>query len=376
MQIVHIYKDYFPVLGGIENHVRMLAEAQAAAGHDVTVVACADGLRSRVERSHGVTLFKAGRIATLSSMPLSVSLPVAVGRLQADIVHMHFPFPLGEVSGLFLGRTHATVITYHSDIVRQRIALRVYAPLLRRILGATDRIIATSSRYLATSPWLMAVRERCTVIPLGVDLSRFRPRDRGFEGTGRILFVGRLRYYKGLETLLRALPDIPGARLSVVGDGPMRPAWQRRVGELDLGSRVEFHGEVPDSALAETYRAADLLVLPSNSRAEAFGTVLLEAMASGIPVVSTELGTGTSWVNIDGVTGRVVPPDDPDRLAGAIRDLLGNAVVRERMGKAARVRVEREFGQERMFRSIESAYVEVLGRKCPAYQRAAIHAGP
>jgi rhamnosyl/mannosyltransferase len=166
-----------------------------------------------------------------------------------------------------------------------------------------------------------------------------------------------------METLLRALLEIPEARLTILGDGPMRQLWKRRVGELDLGSRVEFQGEVSDEVLTDAYRAADLLVLPSNSRQEAFGTVLLEAMASGLPVISTELGTGTSWVNVDGVTGRVVPPNNAAFLARAIRDLLDDVELRQRMGTAARARVVAEFSLDKMTRRVEAAYEEVLARK-------------
>jgi rhamnosyl/mannosyltransferase len=371
MRIVHIYKDYSPVLGGIENHVRMLAEAQAARGHRVTVLVCTAGWRSHRETCNGVTLVRASRLATIASMPLSVGLPVALAGMESDILHMHSPFPLGEVAGFLLARAGARVITYHSDIVRQRIALRVYGPLFRRILAATDTVIATSSRYIATSPWLNAVQDRCTVIPLAVDVSRFRPGDgRPGSAAPHVLFVGKLRYYKDLDTLLRALLQIPEARLTIVGDGPMRQTWQERVGALGLVSRVRFEGEVADAGLAWYYQTADLLVLPSNSRAEAFGTVLLEAMASGLPVVSTELGTGTSWVNLHGVTGWVVPPGDPDGLARAIRGLLDDSALRQRMGHAGRARVVAEFSLEKMIGRVETAYENALARRRVSCHRA------
>ncbi|MDW7992467.1 MAG: glycosyltransferase [Anaerolineae bacterium] len=361
MFILHIYKDYFPILGGIENHIRVLAEAQAQAGHRVTVLVCNPGRRTMVREEAGVTVIRAGRLATAASMPLSLSQPLILARLRPDVAHVHSPYPLGELANWLLGRARATVITHHSDVVRQRGWLRLYGPLLRRVLAAADRILVTSPRYLETSPWLKPVREKCTIVPLGVDHRRFVPPPVPYDGPPTLLFVGKLRYYKGLDTLLEALRDLPGVHLNVVGEGPMGPVWADGAARLGLSDRVHFLGEVDDAALPTLYHRAHIFVLPANARAEAFGTVLLEAMASGLPCVTTEVGTGTSWVVQDGVTGLVVPPRDPQALAAALRNLLENPDLRQRMGEAGRARVEAEFTQERMIAQVERAYREVLG---------------
>jgi len=340
LNILHLYKDYHPVLGGIENHIKTLAEAQTAAGH------------------------QAGRLATAASMPLSLSQPVALARLRPDVAHVQSPYPLGEVANWLLGRARATVITHHSDVIRQQGWLRLYGPLLRRVLRAAGRIIATSPRYIETSPWLRLVREKCVVVPLGVDIARFTPpinqpaNQPASQPT--LLFTGRLRYYKGLSTLLQALPALPGVQLIVVGDGPMREEWEQLTDTLGLRDRVTFTGEVPDESLPRYYWTADLFVLPANARAEAFGTVLLEAMASGLPCITTEVGTGTSWVVQDGVTGLVVPPRDPQALTQAIRSLLDDFRRRVAMGQAARARVETEFTLEQMIARVQAVYDEVL----------------
>ncbi len=359
MRILHLYKDYFPVLGGIENHVRVLAEAQARAGHDVTVLVCDPSLRTHIEEINGVRVVKAGRLATVASMPLSCRQPLALARADADIVHVHSPYPLGEASAWLLKRRSKIVITYHSDVVRQKAIMRFYGPILRRVLRKADRIIATSPRYIETSPWLSQVREKCVVVPLGVDHRRFTPPPEPYDGPFTLLFVGRLRYYKGLDDLLRAMRSLPDARLRVVGIGPMLGPLRAMAQELRIANRVEFLGEVGDEELPEIYRRANLFVLPANARAEAFGTVLLEGMASGLPCVTTEVGTGTSWVVQDGVTGLVVPPHDPEALAKAIESLRDQN-VRVEMGKAARERVEQLFTQERMVRDVEALYQELI----------------
>jgi rhamnosyl/mannosyltransferase len=269
-----------------------------------------------------VKIIKAGRLATAASMPLSLSQPVALVRLRPNVAHVHSPYPLGEVANWLLGRAQATVITHHSDVVRQQGWLRLYGPFLRRVLHAAGRIIATSPRYIETSPWLRLVREKCVVVPVGVDHHRFTPPPDIFDGPPTLLFVGKLRYYKGLDTLLHSLIDLPDVRLNIVGDGPMRHPWETLAAEIGIADRVHFLGEVDDADLPKQYHQAHVFVLPANARAEAFGMVLQEAMASGLPCITTELGTGTSWVVQDGVTGLVVPPRDPQSLADAIRDLL------------------------------------------------------
>ena len=361
MRILHLYKDYFPVVGGIENHIRVLAEAQAAAGHSVSVLACDPGHRTRESTLNSVRIVKSGRLTTAASMPVSLRQPLALARSHSDIIHVQCPYPLGEASAAFLKPRTPLVLSYQSDVVRQRGWLRLYAPLLREVLRRADRILVSSPRYLDTSPWLQPVRERCLVVPLGVDSDRFRPPPSPNAGPGVLLFVGRLRYYKGLDTLLCAMADLPDSiTLRIVGTGEQMDHLQTLSTELDIADRVSFMGDVADEDLPMQYQQASLFVLPANARAEAFGTVLLEAMASGLPCVTTEVGTGTSWVVQDGVTGTVVPPQDPKALARAITELLSNQATLRQMRRAARARVEAEFTQELMIDRVMAAYQSVI----------------
>lgn len=369
MNILHLYKDYYPVLGGIENHIKSLSEAQVAAGHQVTVLVCDPGKRTRTETISGVTVIKAGRLLTAASMPLSIAQPLQLARLRPDIIHLHSPYPLGELAHWLTRRAEATVITHHSDIVRasQQKWLVLYGPVLRRILRAADRIITTTPQYIETSPWLWPIREKCSVVPIGIDLSRFTPREKlAAQPTQsdlfKLLFVGRLRYYKGLDTLLKALVHIPETHLTIVGIGPMEAEWKALSQELGLTERVTFAGEIDDAHLPAYYQQADLFVLPANARAEAYGIVLIEAMASGLPCVTTELGTGTSWIVQDGITGFIVPPQDPPILAQAINTLRTNETLRQQFGRAALARAQAEFSQQVMVDNIIQIYAEVLSR--------------
>jgi len=389
VHILHVYKDYAPILGGIENHVRLLAEAQVAAGHDVSVlVTNPAGLYTTVATENGVRVIRAARLATVASTPLSPALALGLWRQQPDIVHLHFPYPVGEVSQLLLRRGRRTVMSYHSDVVRQANILRLYRPLLRRVLGSIDAFIVASPQ-LRQSTYLAEFQSRVHMIPYGLPLERFTtepqpgelaraqseyiarqfaPASNGNDtplpglppDSPLLLFVGRLRYYKGLDVLLRALPSV-SARLLVVGTGPMAESWQALADATGVAERVAWLGDVPDSDLPSLYHLADLLVLPASQPSEAFGLVQVEAMAAGLPVVCTELGTGTSYVNQDGVTGLVVAPRDSDVMAAALNGLLADAERRERMGRAARARAEEEFALDRMVERILGLYQEILG---------------
>ena len=372
MRILHIYKDYYPVLGGIENHVRSLAEGQVAAGHSVTVLVTSLTRHTEEVEFNGVRVVKAARLATVASTPLSLALPLWLRRLPADIAHLHFPYPVGEVALWLAGRARRTVVTYHSDVVRQAGLLRVYRPLMRRLLRRADRILATSPQYAASSPYLTENADRVTIVPLGVDLAPFLAADeagretlRARYGTPLLLFMGRLRYYKGLHVLLHALALVPEARLVVAGSGPLGAEWQALAGRLGLADRVHFVGDVSDAQQRALYQAADVYVLPATHRSEAFGVALVEAMASGAPVITTEIGTGTSYVNQHGVTGLVTPPNDPPALAQAVRDLLADPDRRQRLGQAARARAQAEFDRPTMLARVETVYQAVLRHSPP-----------
>ena len=374
LNILHLYKDYHPILGGIENHIKTLAELEAGLGHHVTVVVTNPSSPLRAGPTHlpsretlnGVHLVRTWRLATVASTPLTGGFLTELPRLNPDITHLHFPYPVGEVSQLLAGK-RPYIITYHSDVVRQQNILRFYRPLMRRVLHGAARILPTSDRYLASSPILKEFAGKCAIVPLCVDPEPFaNPTPLIPPALPTLIFVGRHRYYKGLDTLIRAMPRL-NARLLVGGDGPMRGTWQSLSEELGVADRVQFLGEISDPDLPRFFASGDVFVLPANSRAEAFGKVLLEAMATGLPCVTTELGTGTSFVVQDGVTGFVVAPENPNVLGEAIGRLLGDVNLRKQMGEAGRARVLAEFTPEKLLERTQKIYREVVTVQAKAW---------
>ncbi len=371
MRVLLLYKDYYPVVGGIENNIRLLARGLRERGVDAHVLVTNTGPATTREAVDGVPVTRTGRQAHILSTPISLSYFSELRRqaASADLVHLHAPYPPAELAQLLLGRAQPAVITYHSDIVRQRRTGKLYAPLLRKVLQRAALVAASSPVYIESSPFLRNVRTKCRVIHFGIETERFAETEqvrgdaqrlrRQHDDLPLLLFIGRLRHYKGVDVLIRAMHRIK-AKLLIIGTGPMREAWQNLAQAEGLVDKVFFLGDASErESLAARY-AAELFVLPSTNRAEALGIVQLEAMACGMPVVCTELGTGTSYVNRNGVTGVVVSPNDPQALAAAINRLLVSPALRAKMGAEGRRRVREEFSFHSMIDSTVAFYQEAL----------------
>lgn len=374
MRVLYLYKDYFPVLGGIENHIRHLAVGLHARGVETQVLVTNTANHTVAATIDGVPVYKTARQLNISSAPVSLPFFPAVRRLEAgvEIAHLHMPYPPGELAHLLLGRSQRLVATYHSDIVRQRVLGALYRPFLWQVLRRADLIAVSNPVYIQDSPFLRRYADKCRVIHFGIDLARFALTpsiaqqatawQARYQGQPLILFVGRLRHYKGIDVLIEAMRQVTDAHALIVGIGPMEAAWRAQAEVMGVTDRVTFLGEVPDVDVLALYHAASLFVLPSTNRAETLGIVQLEAMACALPLVCTELGTGTSYVNQHGVTGFVVPPNDPPALAAALQRLAADAGLRARLGAAGRRRVEAEFTQQEMLDRTLALYHEALQR--------------
>jgi len=371
MKVLQIYKDYYPpVKGGIEKHVNLLSSGLRSRGVEVEVLVSNKSMRMEMDCCEGINVYKVPQLGRLSSAPLNISMPFWIRRLSsnADILHFHFPNPTAEFSYLVSGLKKNVVVTYHSDIVRQVYLKELYAPFMRIFLKKSNVIIVTSQQYFRTSKVLRKYKDKCLIVPLGIDVNSFgggfdrfsRAADlRRKHGERIVLFVGRSRYYKGLHVLLQAMRKID-AKLLIVGAEHNNEQVVNTLGPQGLPAKVEVLGELSDETLADYFHACDVFVLPSVERSEAFGVVQLEAMASGKPVVSTELGTGTSYVNEHEKTGIVVPPNDPDAIAAAVNRLLDNPEICKQFGESGMSRAKQFFCLEQMVDRTESLYRQIL----------------
>jgi len=375
--VLHIYKDYYPpVVGGIEKHLNLLC---GALRNDYTVrvlVANPAGHRTIRETLNGVEVVRVGQWGRPGGAPFCPSFPIWLRRLRSHVLHFQCPHPTGDLA-YFLARPRGRiVVTYQADIVRQAKLLRLYAPFLRWFLRRADVVLPTSPALIEGSSFLRPIADKCVAVPMGVPLEHYERTSeiesraaaiRAAHDRPIVLFVGQLRYYKGLHILLQALRDIE-ADLVIVGEGHERARLVSQAERLGIEEQVRFVGQRVGDDLLSFYHAADVFCLPSHLKAEAFGLVQVEAMACGLPVVSCRLGTGVEWVNQDGVTGFVVPPNAPEKLSGAINRLLSQRRLRHEMGENARARARSEFSLDLMIERIKTIYQWVLDRRGPPPQ--------
>jgi len=264
------------------------------------------------------------------------------------------------------GHRGQLVVTYHSDVVRQKMLGRIFHPFLMRTLRRARAIIATSPDYASSSTVLRRFPQT-TVVPYGIPVEMFDRYDaekvaaiHQRHGRRLIISVGRLIYYKGFKYLIRAMASV-NATLLLIGEGSLRRALKREAAEANVTDKVVFLGEIQNDAIAPYYHACDLFVLPSVARSEAFGIVQLEAMACGKPVINTQLPSGVPFVSRDGETGITVQPSDVSALAEAIERLLNDEPLRERLGHRGRERVESEFTVKAMVEKTFAIYEQIQG---------------
>jgi rhamnosyl/mannosyltransferase len=368
MKVLHVGKFYPPASGGMEKVVQTLCEGERP-GVDSQVLVANSGPVTIRESVRGVPVTRAASLCRIGSVGICPSFPVWMRRLEADVMVIHEPNPLALVAHTIARPSARVVVWFHSEVVRPRWKYRLlYRPFLRRMLRLADRIVVASPRLAECADELSDFRHKCVSIPFGIDpevialsdgVREEAARIRARLGAPLLLFVGRMVPYKGLDVLLRAMDGID-ARAVLVGEGPLKAEWQQLAHDLGLGERVQFPGEVSNQELVALYHACDLFVLPSITRAEAFGIVQLEAMACGKPVVSTLLPSGVPWVNRDGETGVVVPPGDVPALRTAVRSLLSDRALRLSMGENGRRRVAAEFTIPRMISQTTALYHDVM----------------
>jgi len=369
--VLHVYKTYYPdPPGGVPEAIRQIALGTRDFEVESRIFTLSPTpFPDEILRPEGMVFRARSWMAPASCDMGGV---VAFKRFsalveEADIIHYHFPWPFADLMNWAVHKNKPTVMTYHSDIVRQKWLGKLYAPLMIHTLYDMSAVIATSPAYAQTSQ-VLSDPELCnklTVIPLGIDESNYpTTEDQGImqrlgleEGEPFFLFIGVLRYYKGLHILLRAAKLLK-ARIVIAGAGPEAGRLHELSRSLGL-KNILFAGKVSDEEKITLLKECRACVLPSHLRSEAFGVVLIEAAMFGKPMVSCEIGTGTSFVNLHEVTGFVVDPESPKALAEAMNSLL-DIQRAERMGRAARARYEKYFSGNALGSAYSKIYQRVL----------------
>ncbi len=347
----------------MERHIALMCRYQRQWA-EVEALVCNRSWRSEASVREGTQVMAVGEWGRFQSAPVSPMFPWYMRRLDADVVIVHVPNPTAEV-GYLLGRPRGKLLVrYHSDVVRQAAAMRVYRPVLMHFLRQAAIIAPTSAPYMETSPVLQEVQDRCRVAPLGILTEDFAyPEEERLRavreryGERYVLFAGCHRYYKGLPNLVRAAAQVD-APVVIAGDGPERATCMALAKQL--GVQVHFPGVLSQEDLVAYLHGCTVFAFPSVARSEAFGIAIMEAHACGKPVVATRLGTGVEFINEDGKTGYNVPPGDPQALATALNRLLADQQQCAAMGTYARERVTREFHAEQAARREFALCEEVM----------------
>ena len=368
MRVLHFYRTAFPdTMGGVEQVIHQIARGASSLGVSTAVLSLARGKGPRAIQADGYWSHRARLDLQIASTGFSVSAFWRFAQLtkEADVVHYHFPWPFMDVVHFATRVNKPTVVTYHSDIIRQKTLLKLYRPLKRKFLDNMDRIVATSQNYLSTSNVLQKYEHKVTVIPIGIEkagyplpstatLQRWQEK----VGSKFFLFVGMLRYYKGLHILMEAAKGIDYP-IVIVGAGPIEHEIKSHAARLGLRN-IHFLGYLSDDDKVALLRLYYAVVFPSHLRSEAFGISLLEGAMYGKPLISSEIGTGTTFINIRDETGLVVPPNDPLALRNAMQYLWEHPDEAAAMGSRAEERYWRYFTAEQMVRSYVDLYSELV----------------
>jgi glycosyltransferase involved in cell wall biosynthesis len=356
LRILHAYKIYRPdIEGGIPAVMSSLAQASDQNISHSILCARRRGAAHQYTID-GVPVEAVASLGTLFSTPLAPGYIRAFVRraASADVVIHHAPLPLNDAAILLgLPDEVALIVYWHAEIVGYALLQRLVAPLIRRALARADRIVVSGQPMIDNSAFLRPHAKKCTVIPYGMDLDYWHTQETS-ERAGadelrhqqprHIVALGRLVGYKGFDVLVRAMQTIDG-HATIVGEGPLLADLQQLATALGVSDRIRFTGRLTRSEIKQLFYSARVFAFPSVTEAEAFGIVQIEAMASGLPIVNTNLTTTVPLVARHNLEALTIPPNDPQALSHALNRILDEPALAERLGAAGRERALNEFDQ-------------------------------
>lgn len=387
---ISYFSTYFPYkdklfdekygVGGASVVVDALAQILAKKGHEISVFTTSVNSKHEVKRYGKIYIYRYGTNFKVAYGRFSFGLLKNPVKYPTDLVHVHITVPMGDIAGLRCAKKKKVpfVVTYHGDLygdmggfIRKASVDFYNKYILNKVLSYADVIISPSEYYINESRFLGKYRDKIVVIPNGINVKDF---DIGYSkeecrkklglplNDEIILFLGKVSSHKGPDVLVKAMPkiikEVPDAKLVLVGSGGMREELESACKQLGVENYVNFAGFVEENLKPFFYRAADVFVLPSVMTSEVFPIVFLEASASGLPMVVSDLDTFKCIID-DGYNGLFTKRGDEKNLADAIIYLLENEEIREKMGKNARKRVE-NYSWRRIAEKTEKVYREIV----------------
>ena len=373
IRILEVSKAYCGHIGGIETLIQQYSERLSEYdGIEVKVLVCRDGKGGTIyEYINGIDVTRAGGYGTFFSCPLSLSFVKLFRKMSenADVIHIHFPFPLADPALLLSGFRGKVILSWHSDIVRQKKLMLFYKPFMNYLLDRADVILTATKGHVIYSDCLKKYRRKCRILPYGINCSNYVSDGKtvlkcSYENSVKLFFTGRLVYYKGVDVLLKAFEKVLerniNCELFIAGEGVLGNSLKDYTYSHGISDRVHFLGFLSESDLKSAYNNCDIFVLPSTEKSEAFGIVQIEAMACGKPVINTSLPSGVPYVSRNGVTGITVKPKNAEQLADAVEKLCTDEKLRKNYGRNAVKRVNRYFSEDKTIKKLHSIIKEDL----------------
>lgn len=369
-KILHAYKLYYPHKGGVQTVMKQLAEGLSEHYSSEILVSlphCGIGSQDVI---NNIPIKRESSLGTLLSLPIAPFYPIQFWRdaSRVNIVHYHFPMPWIDLAvSLNFPKKTKLIVHWHSDIIAQKKTAYLLSPCIHRCLKRADRIIVTSPQMFENSRWLKNYREKCTVIPLGVNVGLWDQLTLSEQDTVTelrkqypqlILAVGRLVAYKGFNVLIEAMRKIKG-HLIIIGRGVEEQNLRKMISNYGLSDRIQLLDDVTQEQLKCFYHAANFFAFPSISENEAFGIVQLEAMACGKAIINTHLSSGVTWVARHEQEAITIPPNQVAPLVKAMQMLLNQNELADKLGKNGYKRVQEEFGLNKLLKSVGDVYGEL-----------------
>lgn len=366
MKILQLGK-FYPIQGGVEKVMYDLMCGLSAEGIDCDMMCAALDLSREVVKinEHGRVL----TFPTIRKVAGTMIAPSIIGELRKicnnyDIIHVHHPDPMVGLALWMSGFKGKVVLHWHSDIVKQKVALALYKPIQNWLLKRADVVVGTTPVYLKESPHLKNVQNKTKCLPIGIEpivdvaeekVAELRKR---YEGKKIVFSLGRLVPYKGYEYLIEAGQYIGDDCVILIGGtGPLRKELEEKIQRLGLTGKVKLLGRVSDEDLPVYYHACDIYCMSSVQKTEAFGIVQIEAMSCGKPLIATNIPeSGVSWVNKHGVSGLNVTPMEPKELADAIHTILNNEETYQQLANGSRERFWETFHIDKMIDGCKKIY--------------------
>lgn len=369
IRVLHFYKTSLPAtIGGVEVFMDTLCNATADLNIDNIVLSLSKHPSNEpiCMSKYSVVQVKQNLFIASTGFSLSAFTKFRHLAATANIIHYHFPNPFADLLHFACRINKPAILTYHSDIIKQKRIMTIYKPLMHHFLDSMNKIIATSPNYFATSDILQKYKTKVETIPIGLSknsmplLNQARL-DYWMKRLPKkfFLFIGAMRYYKGLHIALEAVKNTD-LQLVLAGLGSIEYELKDTARQNNINN-VHFLGSITEEDKIALLHLSYAFVFPSNLRSEAFGISLVEAASMQKPLISCEIGTGTSFVNIDQETGLVIQPSSPDALRNAMRFLLDNPDKANEFGLNAKKRYWQLFTAEKQAQAYARVYREILG---------------